>query len=494
MNDCSQTKQHGFADRLGQSLAGSAAWLALAIGCTFPCPLSAQPLPYELSRPSNGFGPEGTRLFRSLLGSFGIYAIADVRDFPPDDFRSLIVIINEFPSDRVERRQIQQYAARVLQQGGAVLILTEQAGDLSECFPEPTGLFVDEGKVFSTDADRCFEAFPGCPYPVARGTGHPGLIPLVRLMERSATNHPAALTLTRPSRYAPAIMAGFSQDCRIGIPPRRLAENQGLLVIGDGHVFDQPFRCLILSDTSLFMNQMLAASDPKEYRPQNLSLACSMIRWLQGPEQRGYCLFLEHGVPRRRFDPLPSLSPPVPPLPNPLDPRLQSRLTDYLNTALARLEDNDIPTRAILGEPDNELRRANLLRTLLIGFAVIGLSWAILRLWGNRHHPHRPQPSASTTSGDQQPLPDHMQAMIRELFRNAGWSDWNQRPKSLPPVNIQGPQAKRLLQDLQRLWSLDREPTAKRLPSVKELETMIVNAWAAAEAGRWRFIPSGGNG
>ena len=437
-------------------------------------------------------GPEGSRLFRSLLGSMGIHPVSALEEFPFPDYRPLILIVNELPQDQDTLHRVHHFIAKVLQNGGAVLILTEHPGDLNGCFPEPTGLSVAEGKVFSTDPERCFLAYPGCPYPVLRGNARFAIRPLLRLAERSATNHPAALTLTQPSRYAQAIMAGFSRDCRIGNPPRRLAANQGLIAIGDGSEFNQPFRCLVISDPSLLMNQMLAASDPKEFRPQNLLFAFSMIRWLQGPEQRGHCLFLENGVPRSRFDPMPSSSPSVPPLPNPLDPRLQLRFVDYLNSALARFEDHDVPTRAILGEPDNEARRAGLLRTMLIGLAVIILSWAILRLWRNRHHAPRPVTPSYRTTPEPEPLSEPLLVMIRELFQSAGWSDWNQRPKQLPPLEVRGSQAKQLRRDLQQLWSLGQEPTPKRLPSRKDLETIIANAWAAADAGQWRFLPPGG--
>jgi hypothetical protein len=47
------------------------------------------------------------------------------------------------------------------------------------------------------------------------------------------------------------------------------------------------------------------------------------------------------------------------------------------------------------------------------------------------------------------------------------------------------------MKDLEQLWTVAYGPVPKiNLTKWKDLEPMIVRVWKAADAGRWRFLPT----
>ncbi|MCZ2341254.1 MAG: hypothetical protein LC104_05585 [Bacteroidales bacterium] len=446
--------------------------------------------------------PSGTYLFRGLLDAMGLQARypEELNQLPAEQ---VLIVLFGYSHDWPDREMIQRVTRRTLAGGGALLLAGEEPAQLQACFPRPTGLSISRERVFSLNPLACFDHYPGSPYPVARPSDVAGLGELLRVLPRTATNHPAALTLTRPSHYAQTVLAGFPSHCRLGADDQTLAENQGLLVVGSSPDPQRPYRTAILSDPSILTNQMLALADPQGNGPQNLLFAHRLIQWLQAPTNRSYCVFMDYGRPRDRFYPLITPPPlPIPPLPNPLDPQLQAKLTNAANHALTNLEDQDGFNRRIIGEPGDRRRFFAFLRTVAILTAMLTLLVFLYRFWAARHKPepryNAPKHAAPPHTRDPiqagrstPPLSETARLVLRELFRDQG-APTIEEAEPLPPLAVTGQHSRTLKKNIQHLWRLlTMTHTDKDIPQ-KDLESMIASVWNAAQAGQWRFLPTGG--
>ena len=430
----------------------------------------------------------GTLIFRGVLAAAGVESVENPYSLAYEDLSNLIIIFHGRPDQPTSLSRIgfEDLSARTLKAGGAVLFLMEQPGSLDAYFPEPTGITITDGKVFSTRPDDCLDGYLGCPYPVPKPTTLDSLGEVLTAVPGTATNHPTALTLTNPSRFVREIVADFPRACRLGNTETRLAKNQGFMAAGAGRDGEPPFRCLVISDKSVVMNQMLAMSDPSGGGPRNLAFAYQVVKWLQGPgpDVRTRCLFLDEGMPRSRIDPLSAVPPlPIPPLPDPLDPAVQARLTDAGNAALANLADEDTFNRRIVGEPEDRQRFAGVLRALAIAAMIVVFVVAVYRGWASRH-PESRSPGVRPTTEVESPT-----EVLRELFAGQGITLPEKRIE-LPPIEVSGPKSRMLRKNIRTLWDAMFGRVARSVARPKDMQTMIVDVWTAAQDGHWRFTPT----
>lgn len=446
--------------------------------------------------------PSGTFLFRGMLESVGLQARL------PEDFdllpaHQVLFVMFGISEDLPDSELYQRIARRTLDGGGAVLLIGENGSKLDGFFPKRTGLSISRGKVYSLNPRECFDNYPGSPYPVVKQPDYPGMGNLQHYLPRTATNHPAALTLTHPSDYASTVLAGFPRHCRLETDTRRLADNQGFLIVGSGAESDSSFRCAILSDPSVLTNQMLAIADPAGSGPQNLVFAYELIRWLQSPSSRTYCIFIDYGRPRDQFYPLiPEPPLPIPPLPNPLNPALQSRITTAINDGLTGLEDRDVMNRRLVGEPGERQRFFAFLRTAAVLTAGLALLMILYRIWAARQKPeslHQPPAGAHPphalgfADADRQQfhLTEATRVILHELFVSQG-ADLRDMSGPRPRITVTGKNHRVLKRNIRYLWNLMRDSRSVVMISQKDLESMIVSVWNAAHEGRWQFVTTGG--
>ena len=155
---------------------------------------------------------------------------------------------------------------------------------------------------------------------------------------------------------------------------------------------------------------------------QNVAFADRVVQWLRGPTERSKCLFIENGVPRTDFDvvryeALQGMPPlPVPPMPDPLDPELQRKLTDAINRGIANWQDDDRPNQIVAGTDE---RFNRVLRFLAAVAAVVLLVLLVRRAWRGRHEPDVP-PVPTDTGRVAGTAPPGSLARRREEILQAG--------------------------------------------------------------------------
>ncbi|MGH3449865.1 MAG: hypothetical protein ACRDQW_03890, partial [Haloechinothrix sp.] len=486
-------------------------------------PAPAQP-PAGRREPIPTLPATGSEAFRGL---FRLHKIEPVlpRQIDEDDYANLIVVVIGHPR-AIARGQIDsaRYTSQALRNGGAVLIALEDQLSLRAFFPDRPDAQITGEVVTCPDGRGTYAGFADCPFVVPRQPGEIDRLlwqvgapdaewGLFLGINQLATNTPGTLVLQSKSPYLRATLAGYPTTASV-----RLNGGRGLIradrlfaAAGSGRD-DRPFRSLVLADPSVFSNQMMAP--PPGMSPnQNVVFADRVVQWLRGPTERAKCLFIENGVPRTDFDvvryeALQGMPPlPVPPMPDPLDPELQRKVTDAINRGIARWQDDDRPNEIVAGTDD---RFNRVLRFLASIAAVVLLVVLVRRVWRGRHEPDVPPVPTDTgrVAGTAPPgslarrREEILQAgdyggvvreYLRELFAARGWPPTETPPRKLPEVIVKGRGNTTLREDLRILWDVAFGPRPRPVTYTrwKELEPTIDAVRRAAAEGRWRFADTG---
>lgn len=503
------------------SFRSSAAVLALAGLLATPAP--AQP-PAGRREPIPILPAIGSEAFRGLFRHHNVEPVLPGQ-LAEDDYANLIVVVLGHP--RVGGRdQIDpaRYTSRALRNGGAVLIAVENQLSLRGFFPDQTDARITGELVICHDLMRAYAGFPNGPFAVPRQPGDIDKLlwqvsapdaewGLFLGINQLATNVPGTLVVASKSRYLRAQLAGYPPTASVqfngGGGPLR--EDRLFAAAGSGGA-DLPFRSLVLADPSVFSNQMMAP--PPGMPPnQNVAFADRVVQWLRGPTERSKCLFIENGVPRTDFDvvryeALQGMPPlPVPPLPDPLDPELQRKVTDAANRWIARIQDNDSLHERIAGSD----RRFYRVMRFLAAVAAVGLLVLLIRrAWRGRHEPDVPPVPTDTgrVAGTAPPgslarrREEILQAgdygavvreYLQELFASQGLPEAEVQPRKLPEVRVTGRGNTTLREHLRILWDVAFCPRPRPVSYTrwKELEPMIDAVRQAAAEDRWRFADTG---
>lgn len=474
---------------------------------------------------------KGTELFRGLLHYHGIKPITlEVLD---DDARysDTIVILFGVNDEVIVKEKAQWFnykvssvALRTLQNGGAVLIADDSEKNYSKYFQQDptTSTLLATGKTVyhRTVSFKSGETInESCPYVVPLSPriqiGQPTEWSLFTNLNKIATNKPGVLQQLQPSPFTRSLLAGYplgSTDQ--GINGQTLTRNDLFAVGGSGTV-KNPFRCLVVADQGVFANQMIAGVDTTLGQTDNLMFANRVVEWMKDAPgvNRSRCIFIDGSTVHEKFDDIQYEAlaiPPVmvPPLPNPLDPKVQQAFTNSANEALARWQDRDGPNAALIRNPPDESRFNRVLRVLAVTAAIIIAVLLLRRLRRSGHTPDTPTIPTDTGRIAASGAPGSLARRKEEILQAGNYTDVvreylqelffahglpNPAPRRMPQVETSGRDRKTLLEDLDTLWDVafgqDRMPIL--YSRWKELEPMIDAVRRAAENGRWRFTPGG---
>ncbi|HVK17465.1 MAG TPA: hypothetical protein VM533_10985 [Fimbriiglobus sp.] len=493
--------------------------VGLALVGLFALPSPAQP-PTERREPIPTLRAVGTEAFRGLLHYHKVEPVRPGEIAEPD-YSDLIVVV--FGNPRVSSRNRvdpNPYTQRALRNGGAVLIAVDSQLTLTDFFPDQPDARITGDAVTCPDGIGAYDGFADCPLAVPR---RPGEIVaatsdsewgLFLGITQLAMNKPSTLVMGSKSRFLRSELAGFPPKAHVRTALGQWSNpaNRLFAAAGSGRRGESPFQCLVLSDPSVFSNQMMA---PPEGKPpnHNVVFADRVVQWLRGPNGRSKCLFIENGILQSNFDvvryeSLQGMPPiPIPPLPDPLDPELQRKVTDTINRGIARWQDDDRPNEIVAGT-DNRFGRV--VRFLSAFAALMLLALLVRRVWKGRHEPDVPPIPADTgrVAGTAPPgslarrreeilqTGDYggvLREYLQQLFASRGLPEATVQPHKLPEVRVQGRGNTTLREDLRILWDVAFGPRPRPVSYTrwKELEPMIDAVRRAAAEGRWRFADTG---
>jgi hypothetical protein len=336
----------------------------------------------------------GTHAFRYVLHSFELEARNNLKELDENTIPNTILII--FGETQIlDDDEIPGGLRNFLDNGGAVLIATDRPnqGKWQDIFhvqfddkfiytpPErPDLAFKDkEGKVY--------EACPFVnPLPVDD-------IPIFRGLKEVATNKPVYFVNGSKELKTLAV---FPPECLVdkdGAPTRlskigrQPAAFAAAGAIGKG-------RALVLSDHSVFINEMMIQLDNN-----NFDFGVECVRWLmkrgEGLEPRTHVLFLDEGEVVTNFNiPIDMTDVPTPPI-------------EVMNRFLAKLEQENFFNRLILGNDPGRVM-GNILRVLTIVITTIVAGLGCYRFLHARHRIETSEPLFATKIAQQSPEVDVM--------------------------------------------------------------------------------------
>jgi hypothetical protein len=240
----------------------------------------------------------------------GLKPLNNTRDLLDDPTRSVLILLGK-------TELLDEFgAADFIKKGGSILIATDDVRE-SHYVAATFGVMVNSLlPALQTDPRGLYRGLRECPFvqfssPESWGNA------TIPEFHRVATNEPAFLSyvdLRNPLNLK--IMAAFSTDygtqvrvgnriVRLGSPPFAIGGR-----IGDGRV-------LILSDHSVFLNDMMLPRDN-----DNFEFAANVVEWLKEPREgnprRDRVLYVEEGTIRTDFE-VKWKQVLVPPLPPPED-------------------------------------------------------------------------------------------------------------------------------------------------------------------------------
>jgi len=511
--------------------AAAAVWIAFLLSSS-----SGTAQPKDDERPPVSLPANGSELFRGLL-SFHKIEPLKAGELRNADYSKLIVVVMGLPTRNDPKLDLSFHVRETLQAGGSVLLAADGSGPLASYFPRRQSSLALTGEtVFEPDESHalvengwCPFARPTTPSPLdlllwERQKQSPGPEwTLFAGLNRIATNVPHALRLpSRPTRYDRYALARFPSGSLVGGPAGdRLASDRALAVGSSGvEPNEEPFRCLVVSDPSIFTNQMMAVNlDNTGPGTDNLAFANNVAQFLKANGDRTKCLFVENGRMIEKFDdvqfaasPLPDMPPlPIPPLPSPLDPGVQSKLTDFVNNSVDRWQTKDGPNGTVVGRPARDQRVTGVLAFLaVLATAVIVLLKMRALRWSSYKGDVLPVPTDTgrvVSSGPPGTVARRKEELLqggnytgpvseylKEFFVGRGYVvPTGEIPKKLPKVTITGGDSGTLRSQLKALWEVAFDPKSKPVGFTrwKELEPMIAAVKRAAEADRWRFAPEG---
>jgi hypothetical protein len=500
---------------------------ALAVAMLFAAAAAGQDPPAPA--PVGPFPADGTELFRGLFVVEGIGAVGSAEAAEVADPRGLILVLNGRPMADL---RFVDLAVRMVQTGGAVVVLAEEAADLSRFVPSTdTRLSVTGRKAYCGDPARCLDGNGWMPFPdpyIGKG-GFGAEAALIDGLTRIATNVPSHLVVRR--RLGPGDIRGLAifpdPATRSGGPggfplARRSFEAAGggggmvdddrLFAVAASGPRESNGKLLVLSDPSIFVNEMMARGATGAV--DNLTFAVRVVRWLKTTDHgvRGRCLFVDHGAvlgsfAEAGFSPRPAPAPAPVPVLDPLSPKFQSALADAGDKAVERLENNGWFDKVLTGGAGDDRRFAGVLRALAGLAAAAGAWWVVTRVRAARlgdDTPAPPRGSGTTTavgslaqrqadllkSGD---VAGPVREVVAGLFAAQGLTGPASGPA--PAIETSGPDADGLARRVRELWDRVLGPAGTPVTAArwKELEPMLDEVYRAADAGRWRVAPQGGS-
>lgn len=413
-------------------------------------------------------------------------------------------------------------ATHAMQFGGAAMIAADsavdfRAGNFAADAAIPNGSVY--GRLGRTRPASLFLKRDALPFVVPKDpppNGSPES-DLFEGMTRIATNKPSFILNPVPINAFRTHLATYPSDCFVFDPrtgrEERVDPDKHLFAVGGSgwHPnFGRTYRFLTLADPSVFINQMMVASD--ENGPvNNLVFAARVVEFLAERDDGGRrtrCVLYQNGEIVERFDTLRSAM--QPPLPLPNFQALQEKLTEFVNRTIDNLETKDAFNQGLVGREEST-RNQNfkwIMRGFLILFLIRIVYYLLKRTWSAKRPPDGPAPPSgglpSTEAGERPPgifdrrqrellrrnnLYEPVRVIIREMFHEAGAPA--DPGKRLPEVEISDVVTKpdTLVDALTDLWKIAYGPA--RVVTVQRwrlLEPLFERVRQAHAEGKWRFV------
>ena len=471
---------------------------------------------------------EQTQLFRGLLHHFKLQPL-DPRDMAYN--ADTIVIVLGDPGRN--KASAAGHVRKILASGGAALVAVDTKLDLSPFFPDGEDLEILGTQVADPDGFHAYGRNALCPFAVPYSLDAGRLSPEEQLFAefpKLATNSPSALRITRRPPYLRRTVAVFDPSAKFMAGERfgPLKRNDFFAAAGVGRE-NETYRCLVMADPSVLSNDMLYSSGDKDrlndfskgdtFVPatDNFPFAVKLVPWLQGPEQRKFCLFIENGEVQTRFDefdfagvqgpsPKPQM-PPIPPLrlPDPMDRNVQERASKAASEVLTKVEDDDSFKNELARNPKLYIAIVSIVATALLILASILLRG---RIWKTRQERnYQPIPVDPLRLGNDVPLGSFTHRRlellrgsdfrapfceyVQLLFAERGYPE-GYRGDRCPKIETSSRNRQYLIDSVRRLWTEAVGQAELPMPYTKwkELEPILAAIRSAAEADRWRFAPS----
>ena len=377
--------------------------LCLPLFSALPCPAQG---PFSFSF------AQGTHFFRRLLSDRDLRPLQDMSELREEPEKKILIVLGE--TEKLRRGfDLEEFVRR----GGAVLLATDRDCTLPL---RPFGIRVVGSRVkvavskfaYKQSADCIFiQRYPwGNQVPLFANLSFEGDL------SRVATNRPGYLA--RDGRLQLPVLATFPPGCSTSDghivpfrPPARgrqpwLNAPDATLPFAVGGTWG-PGRILVLSDHSVFINEMMWQPDI-----ENINFAYNCVDWLANGGQRTEVLFLEEGQVQKSFE-VPVNLPPPPPLP-PL-----KTLVEAADKGLGELERDNAFNRAI----HNAVSQMTWLpdrwnRGVIITSTVVLMLLGLTRLSQARHRKEKGAPLAASgvapASGALSLFEQRQQALVLE--------------------------------------------------------------------------------
>jgi hypothetical protein len=481
--------------------------LLLLAGCVLLAPQPAVAQPKE-ERKQTIIPADGTDVLQFLLDRAGIKPIKKAELWSLGRMDDVIVIVLGDPDLITAGRQPHALAANVASSGGGVLI----ASDSSTRLVHDLGDIHIPGTVAGGPKTRRESLFLGrdnLPFvvPRRRPLGNPDTYwDLFEGLTRIATNKPAYIQLNVGRSVTP--LASYSEDCVVNPTNGRVRNvdaGRDFFAVSVGGLGPT----LILADPSIFLNQMMLATDPAGTRTDNLEFAARVVNYLShedGRPKRKRCVFFQNGEVVERFDTLRNAMQPPLPLPNLW--AMQPKITDLADKLVDDVQTKDIPNR-LLGEQESTRNdRFRGIMVYVLALLTIRAAWYLLRrLWAVKRPadgPPAPPGGLPVTDRGEKPvgvfdrrqrellrrnnLYEPVHAAVREMFLAAGAPP--DAGAKLPRVRIDSivTRPDTLKEALQELWRIGFGPP--RVVTVnrwRQLEPLFERVRQAHADGKWSF-------
>lgn len=460
----------------------------------------------------------GGEIFAGVLHFHGLEPCtpAEFARVPPGE--RVIIFVGSLEDGPERGFPLVSLGQQTLRGGGSVLLALQGSfsndANLRAFFRDGTRFVATGTEAGPWELDRCFDndsrqpfAVPRAPNPAALGMMAAGIsLPdpamfLAAGLNRIAT--PGASLLAGPTGgdLSWSVVADLPPAIETRANPRPVRSR--FAVASTGAAKGVPsHRVLVMTSPGLFGNRLMYSE-----ATDNLAFANNVVRWLSVDGDRKKCLLVDGGRVVPKFDTVllsPAPPPAIPPIPIPdfLDPTVQSKFTNMVNEALNKMEANNTLNKLLVDADDDRA-----LRKFLIGFAtvaaVLALFFVMRKVLGAKHAPDltaAPREAGRLASsggpgslarkkeellqlGDYGPL---VRDYLRDWFAGRGGTPGAE----LPPVRVApGADGKTLRASLRILWGIAHRRDAVAMPYSRwrQTEPLIHAVQEADAAGRWRF-------
>lgn len=488
--------------------------LALMLACAFFATGLVAQQPMADAEPPPVLGPPrdgGSQLFRGLLHHFNI-APADFNARPDS---KLIVIVLGDPGR--QSNATARLVNRTLTVGGSVMIAADAYLNLKSYFPDGEDLEITGFPVSDRFGNGSYLDRVDYPFVVPKQLVEAPETEeeLFQGLARIAANRPSTLRITKRPPYLRRTIGVYTNGVKYD-DGRQLRANDSFAAAGVGTGRDT-FRCLVMANAAAVTNDMLYSSADRD-PTDNFAFAVRVVPWLQGPEKRVKCVFIENGAVAERFDEFdfsrvsqqpgqpPMPPPPGPKLPDPFNRKFQETASKVVSEVVTKVEDGDGYRKLF---DDGGGKRNLYIAVLSVLFTAIILVISVYlrrRLYQSRQkRDYQPIPVDPLRIGDaalgsfthrrlellrgndfRAPFAE----FVRLLFLERGYPEAYAGDRC-PRIDAEGKNKKFLIESIARLWdeafAFPDQPLA--YTQWKSLEPTLAAVQSAAVADRWRFSP-----